>query len=357
MIELYGWNDRLQTAFAAYAARGLVPARAIAQHRSHWQLVTPDGEATGTLSGRLAFEAAPGDLPVVGDFLAISRSPGDTDAVIQSVLPRSTVFSRREAGGQGVQVIAANVDVAFLVAALNADLNPRRLERYLVAVRDSGAVPVVVLTKADLSPDPDAARDSIVAIAGGAAVVAISAIDGHGLDGLKRWLKPGTTAVLLGSSGAGKSTLLNALAEKPLMDTGAVRAADDRGRHTTRHRELFRLASGALLIDTPGMRELGLLTGDGALDESFDDVVALIASCRFASCRHDHEPGCAIRGAIADRSLSDERWNGYLKLQRELSVAHHRDAAATPPNRRAGKTRHAKVSRARLKHLSRSDED
>lgn len=355
MIELYGWSDALRSSFAPFAAQGLSPARVIAHHRGLWRLVTPHGERTGRLAGRFHLHAAPGEHPVVGDWLAVSAPDNADEAVIHALVPRATAFVRREASGAGAQVVAANVDVAFLVMALNGDLNPRRLERYLVAARDSGADPVVVLTKADLCADPDAAAHAIAAVAAGAPVVTLSALAGEGLDALAPWLRPGVTAALLGSSGAGKSTLLNALAGRGAMKTAAIRETDDRGRHTTTHRELFRLASGALLVDTPGMRELGLLAADEALDSSFDDVGALTGACRFSDCTHGREPGCAIVAALADGRLANDRWQAYLKLQRELAFAARRDDPGIEAENRARWKKIHKNQRARAKHRSRNE--
>lgn len=356
MIEDFGWSDVLQNAFAPFAAEGWMPARVTAHHRALWRLVSREGELAGRLSGRFLLEAGEGMHPVVGDWLAVSRIEGADDAVIHAMLPRRSVFTRRAVGRVGMQVVAANVDVAFLVAALNDDLNLRRLERYLVAARDSGAEPVVVLTKADLSSAPDADARNVIAIAGGAPVVTLSARTGDGLDGLRPWLKPGVTAALLGSSGAGKSTLLNALAGDALMDTGAVRASDDRGRHTTTHRELFRLPGGALLVDTPGMRELGLMDVEEALDVSFEDVTVLFGRCRFSNCRHAAEPGCAILGAIAGGELSEARWRAYLKLQGELQFeATKADPAAEAAKRSRWKQIH-KAQRAKTRFRSRNED-
>lgn len=351
MIKDYGWSEALQAAFEPHAAAGYSPARVIAHHRGLWRLQTDLGECAGRLSGRFAAEAAAGEHPVVGDWLAIDRAQDDGDALIQALMPRKSAFARRAAGGVGVQIVAANVDIAFLVAALNNDLNPRRLERYLVAARDSGAAPVIVLTKSDLSSDLERERQAVVEVAAGAPVVTLSALNGEGLDQLHRWLQPGVTAALLGSSGAGKSTLLNALAGGERMSTGAVREADDRGRHTTTHRELFRLPGGALLIDTPGMRELGLVADDDvALGESFADITALTSTCKFSDCTHLSEPGCAIIAALADESLSSERWQSYLKLHRELAFAVRKDdPAAEAANRSRWKQIH-KTQRAKYKH-------
>lgn len=355
MLDLYGWSDALQREFGPYAAQGFIPGRVVAHHRRLWRLISQPGEIAARLSGRFMLEAAPGEHPVVGDWLAVSTHDGAKEALIHASLPRKSAFTRRAPGG-GVQVIAANVDVALLVAALNNDLNPRRIERYLVAARDSGAAPVIVLTKADLSADPAAAALGVAKIAGGAPIVTISALTGDGLGELGAWLKPGASAVLLGSSGAGKSTLLNALAGRDLMSTGAIRESDHRGRHTTTHRELFRLPGGALVIDTPGMRELGLLADDAALDASFEDVVALMASCRFNNCSHANEPGCAVLAALQGDGLSNERWQAYLKLGRELAFAARReDANAEAANRARWKKVH-KAQRARYQHRKRNDE-
>ena len=356
MIELYGWTVLLQTAFAPLAAQGLLPVRVAAHHRGLWRLVTPKGEMTGRLSGRFALDAGPGEHPVVGDWLGVSQGEGAGDAMIQALLPRKTAFTRRAAGGSGVQVVAANVDVAFLVAPLNNDLNLRRLERYLVAARDSGAAPVIVLTKADLSTAPEQEIESVKSIAGDAPVVAISALTGAGLGALNAWLAPGVTVALLGSSGTGKSTLLNALAGQALMDTGAVREADDRGRHTTTHRELFRLPGGAMLVDTPGMRELGLLDVDVALDASFEDVTALLGNCRFANCSHTNEPGCAVLAALGDGALSADRWGAYLTLRRELAFAERKDTPAIEAANRTRWKQIHKAQRAKNAHRRRNEE-
>ena len=356
MIELYGWSDALQASFAPHAAAGLVPARVLAQHRGLWRVMTAEGERTARLSGRFAGDASPGEHPVVGDWLAVSPE-GVDDATVHALMPRRSAFSRRAVSGGGVQVIAANVDVVFLVAALNADLNLRRLERYLVAARESGAMPVIVLTKTDLIAEPAREIEHVADIAGGAPVVAVSALTGNGLEGLEPWLKPGLTAALLGSSGAGKSTLLNALAGARLMDTGAIRDSDDRGRHTTTHRELFRLPSGALLVDTPGMREFSVLAGDAALEASFADIVELFPHCRFGDCKHTTEPGCAVLAALAEGTLSEERWRAYLKLQGELAFeARKGDPAAEAAQRRQTKQLN-KSQRARNKMLRHTEED
>ena len=356
MIELFGWSDALHASFAPQLEQGRMPARVTAHHRGLWRVVTAEGERNARLSGRFALDAAQGEHPVVGDWLACGGQDGSDDLIIHALLPRASVFTRRAVSGGGVQFIAANIDIVFLVAALNGDLNLRRLERYLVAARESGAAPVIVLTKSDLAEDAGAAVREVEAIAGGAPVAALSARTGVGLDGLSPWLQPGRTAALLGSSGAGKSTLLNALAGTALMDTGAIRASDDRGRHTTTHRELFRLPGGALLIDTPGMREFGVLAEDAALEASFADVAELMTQCRFGDCAHATEPGCAVLAALADGALSDERWKAYQKLQKELDFEARRDDPKAQAEHRAHWKQIHKSQRAKNKFRARGED-
>ncbi|HLY81177.1 MAG TPA: ribosome small subunit-dependent GTPase A, partial [Caulobacteraceae bacterium] len=240
------------------------------------------------------------------------------------VLPRRTAFVRRAADSvTAEQVVAANVDLALLVASMNADLNPRRLERYLATAWQSGAKPVVVLTKADLAEDPEGDIADAESVAFGTPVLPVSAVTGEGMAALAAWLKPGETAVLVGSSGVGKSSLVNALAGETLMATAAIREDDAHGRHTTTHRELIRLppnamVPGALILDTPGMRELGLLDADEGLSATFDDVEEIAAGCRFNDCHHGNEPGCAVRAALDSGELDPGRWKSFVKLQKEL---------------------------------------
>ena len=324
MITVYGWSDALQQQFQTYAARGLVPARVIVQQRGLYVLAAPTGEVNALLSGRFAHAAEAGAYPVAGDWVAAAVRTAEASATIHHLLPRRSAFVRKAIGG-GAQVVAANVDVAFLVASLNADLNPRRIERYLATAWESGASPVVVLTKADLCDDPEAHKASVEAVALGVPVHVVSAVTGQGLADLSASFAPGQTAALLGSSGVGKSSLVNALAGATLMATQAIRDQDARGRHTTTHRELVLLPGGRLLLDTPGMRELGLWDAQAGVATTFADIEALFMECRFRDCAHGAEPGCAVRAALMDGALDAGRWRSYAKLQREAARLARRD--------------------------------
>lgn len=349
MLTSYGWSERLQREFETLAAEGLVPGRIIVQHRGGFRLITDAGEAEARAAGRL-MQAPPEERPVAGDWVAVERREGQDLGLIQRLLPRSSVFVRRAAGRGGVaQAVAANADVAFLVTSLNSDLNLRRLERYLATTYESGARPVVVLTKADLAEDVAGQVAEVEAVALDAPVIAVSAKRGEGLDAVAAHLEPGRTAVLLGMSGAGKSTLLNALAGAERMATAEIREDDARGRHTTTHRELVLLPSGGLILDTPGMRELGLWEVDAGLSAAFTDVEAIAAQCRFSDCSHRTEPGCAVRAALADGTLDEARWRSYEKLQAELAFEHRReDPRAAAENKKLWASRH-KAARAWIK--------
>jgi ribosome biogenesis GTPase len=343
MID-YGWGDARQIEdFAPYAARGFLPARVTVQQRGIFTLATDFGELEGRLAGRLLHDATAEGHPVVGDFVAIAARLAEEAATIHAVLPRRTAFTRMAAGGTDGQIVAANVDVALLVTSINADLNPRRLERYLATAWASGARPVVVLTKADLAADPADAVRGIEDIALGVEVLAVSAATGFGMAALGALLRPGRTAVVVGSSGVGKSTLVNALAGRTLMATGEIREADGRGRHTTTHRELFLLPGGALLLDTPGMRALGLFDAAEGVSAVFDDIEKLAEGCRFRDCAHGAEPGCAIQTALARGALDVARYKSFSKLRRELA---HEARKTDPLARVAVQKRWAALSKA-----------
>jgi ribosome biogenesis GTPase / thiamine phosphate phosphatase len=314
-LQRLGWSPFFAEPFQQYRSEGLVPGRVAVQERGSYLVYTEEGERWAEITGRLRHgTASAADFPAVGDWVAL----GDR---IHAVLPRQTKFSRKVPWLKTEeQVLAANVDVVFLVMALTErDFNPRRLERYLAMAWESGAEPVVVLSKADLCDDVPGHLAEAEAVAFGVSVHVTSAVTGDGLEELRACFSGNRTAALLGSSGVGKSTLINAFLGSELLRTNEIRS-DGRGRHTTTHRELVPLPDGGLLLDTPGMRELQLWTADSGLDETFTDVSELAARCRFNDCSHDGEPGCAVRAALADGSLATERYASYEKLQREL---HH----------------------------------
>jgi ribosome biogenesis GTPase len=319
-LTALGWDETRAEQFEPYAATGLVPGRVAVQHRGAYDVLTELGELRCDVAGRLYDESSsPADLPAVGDWVAVAARADEQGGTVQAVLPRRTKFSRKTAWQAAEeQVLAANVDVVLIVTSLNEDLNLRRLERYLTLAWESGARPVFVLTKADLAGDVEASVAEVDSIAFGVPVVPLSNVTGAGLDTLRGLLPQGVTAALLGSSGVGKSTLVNTLLGEDLLETRAIRD-DGKGRHTTTRRELVQLPGGALVIDTPGMREIQLWVADEGLEEAFEDVTELFGQCRFSDCAHESEPGCAVKAAIADGTLSTERWESYLKLQREMA--------------------------------------
>ncbi|MFC3127469.1 ribosome small subunit-dependent GTPase A [Pseudoroseomonas globiformis] len=321
MIEQYGWSEALRLAFEPHARAGYFPGRIIVQQREMHSVMTDGGSLNARLSGRLRHEAREAGHPTAGDWVALSAKSGDGKATIHAVLPRRTAFVRRAADSvQTLQVIAANVDVVFVVTSLNAELNPRRLERFLAAAWQSGAKPVVVLTKADLCEQPESQAAGIATLAAGCPVLVVSVRQGVGLDSLMDHVAPGKTCVLIGSSGVGKSTLVNALLGEERMATQAIRASDARGRHTTSYRQLVLLPGGGLILDTPGIREVGLIDAEEGLNTAFDDVEHLAQHCRFRDCGHSSEPGCAVRGALDEGRLDPARWAHFQKLTGELAA-------------------------------------
>jgi ribosome biogenesis GTPase len=315
----YGWNRDWQQRFAPLAQQGLSPARVILEHTHIYRLVTDRGEVLARVSGRFRHVArARQDFPAVGDWVGCRFDEIGRRAQIHAVSPRRSRFSRKTAGlTTDEQVVAANIDTLFIVMGCDEDFNLRRLERYLVLSSESGASPVVLLNKADKDPGAEEKRLETEALAPGVSVHLTSAKSGAGFEALADHLRPGCTIALLGSSGVGKSSIINRLLGHDLLPTREVRESDGRGLHTTRHRQLVLLPTGAMVIDTPGMRELQLWDVSEGVSGTFEDIEALASSCRFRDCRHRAEPNCAVRAGVERGELPAQRLESYLKLQDE----------------------------------------
>ena len=353
-LESLGWTERVAALFAPHAATGLVPARVSLEHTHIYRVLTPEGEWLARVSGRLRHEAAArAEFPAVGDWVAVDAPGEDGMARIRAVLPRASRFSRRAAGDRTVeQVVAANIDIVFLVAGLDGDFNPRRIERYLLVASDSGATPVVVLNKADLVDDPARQVEEVQALAPGTDVYAVSCNDPSSLAPLSAHLGTGRTGALLGSSGVGKSTIVNRIVGYDLLATRDVRISDSRGRHTSTSRQLVMLPNGGILIDTPGMRELQLWETGEAAANTFADLALLGEGCRFRDCAHQSEPGCAVIGAVAAGELPASRLDSYRKLMAEQAQQHKlQDQRAQIQDKRRAKVM-TKALNQRLKEKS-----
>jgi ribosome biogenesis GTPase len=350
LFEL-GWDHTFAAHFAAITAKDLEPARVAIEFNHNYRVLTAAGELEATASGRLKHRAGSrAEMPAVGDWVAVRKRADEDRGAIVAVLPRRSKFSRKMAGQvTDEQIVAANVDVSFVVMALDADFSVRRLERYLLLIHDSGAAPVILLTKPDLATDLEAQVAGVAALAGTVPVHVVSPKRNEGIELVARYLTPGRTGALLGSSGVGKSTIINRLAGGDVQKTREVREGDSKGRHTTTHRELVILPGGGLIIDTPGMRELQLWDVNEAVRETFDDIEALGAGCHFTDCRHRDEPRCAVKAAVEDGRLAADRLDSYLKLQEELTVlAQQQDERALLERKRQGKVG-ARALRVRLK--------
>jgi ribosome biogenesis GTPase len=345
-LTQYGWNDSVAARFARNVAEELQPARVLSERRGSYALVTANGEVDGAVSGRFRYDAMSSeDFPAVGDWVGVEMGEAGGSAIIRAVLPRLTQFARPARGDlPGAQVVAANVDVVLVVSGLDDDFNLRRLERFMTLAWASGAEPVVVLNKADLCEDIAGRLADVAGIAPGVPIRVLSAREGTGIETLTPLLDSGKTIALLGSSGVGKSTIVNALLGWERQLTKDVREDDARGRHTTTNRELMVMPNGALLIDNPGIRSVGIWDADEGLDDAFADVQAFAAECRFNDCEHGSEPGCAVRAAIARGDLPAERLASQQKLQREwAAMARRVDPAARELERRRWKGIHKSV--------------
>jgi len=322
-----GWDEAFASAFEAISpGADLQPARVVIEFNYLYRVWAEDGEQEATASGRLKHRATSrSQMPAVGDWVALRKRPNQDRGAIVAVLPRRGAFSRKVAGNlTDEQIVAANVDVVFIVMALDADFSIPRLERYLLLARDSSAAPVVLLTKPDLSDAVNARVAEVSTAAAGAPVHVVAPKAGEGLDAIGEHLPRGRTGALLGSSGVGKSTIINKLIGEDVQRTRAVRDTDAKGRHTTTHRELIVLPNGGLIIDTPGMRELQLWDVDEAVRETFEDIEQLAAGCHFTDCRHRDEPRCAVKTAVDEGKLQVRRLESYLKLQDELRILENR---------------------------------
>ncbi len=345
-LELFGVGASVRAALAADSREGSVLGRVVEERRDSLLVALEERDLRCSISGRLRHEAVDRlDVPVVGDWVGVvPPRPGIAgDGVIHAVLPRSSVLVRKEVGrGGGSQPIAANVDVVLIATSANGDFSVGRLERYVALAWESGAQPVVLLTKLDMCPNVASYVEEAQAACPGVPVVAVSAVSGAGLASLAPHLAPGRTAALVGSSGVGKSTLVNRLLGREEQRVLAIREHDATGVHTTTSRRLIPLPSGALLVDTPGMREVGLSGDDGGVESTFADIEALAADCRFRDCSHAVEPGCGVQAAIDDGRLEATRLESYEKLRREaLWMARKNDPAGRATQRKEWKKRHA----------------
>lgn len=308
-------------------ADGLIPARIIAEHRELYKIICEYGETNASLKGTFFYETTDrGSYPAVGDFVLIKHNPNGNSLIVK-VLDRISKFSRTDYSGHGAgyvktileQVVAANFDYVFILASLNYDFNIKRIERYLSAAWQSGGKPVIVLTKTDLCEDYSTQYNAIENIAKNTPIVAVSSHTGFGLEQLNEFLIPSKSIVFLGSSGVGKSSLVNALAGEEIMSVNNIREDDSKGRHTTTHRQMIKLSNGVLIIDTPGMRELGLWDADEGISETFSEIEDLFLLCKFSNCTHREEQGCAVKKAMDDGILTKKQWDSYIVQKREAA--------------------------------------
>ncbi len=347
-LERLGWTAALADLHAAQPTSSQRPVRVVAEDRGSYLVLGPAGEQRASVTGRFRHETSdPAAFPAVGDWVAVETSPAG-DTTIHAVLPRRSALIRQAAGRRTeAQVVGANLDIVFVVASLNGDLNLRRLERYIAVAWESGAQPIVLLSKADLTDDTGVILAEVQSVAAGAPVLVVSSFDGRGVEEVRALIGPGLTAAFVGSSGVGKSTLLNRLAGEERALVNEIREDDARGRHTTTRRQIHLLPEGGLVLDTPGMRELSLWDGEG-LAQSFADLDALAAECRFSDCAHGAEPGCAVQAAISAGTLGAERLDAWRKLQKE--TRHHErqvDVLARNMERRRWKA----ISKSVGKHM------
>ncbi|MBA3438380.1 MAG: ribosome small subunit-dependent GTPase A [Pyrinomonadaceae bacterium] len=352
-LSTLGWGEYFEAHFQPYEASDFNAARIVLEYKDTYRVYAEDGEQSAEITGKMRHDAANRkDLPAVGDWVVIRPRPEGNIAMIHAVLPRRSAFTRKVAGSRvEEQIVGANIDTVFLITSLNQDFNPRRIERYLTVAWDSGASPVIILSKADLCEEVEEQIAAIQNAAAGVPVHAVSVTKHSGLDELAQYFRHGQTVALLGSSGVGKSTLINHLLGHDYQRVQEVREQDDRGRHTTTRRELILLPQGGLVLDTPGMRELQLWDAEGGLHRAFEEIEAVARSCYFSDCCHKDEPRCAIREALAEGIIDAARYGNYEKLQKELNyVSRKQDISAQVTEKKRWKklTRLAS-QRARIK--------
>jgi ribosome biogenesis GTPase / thiamine phosphate phosphatase len=354
-LSTLGWNSFFQQQWNAQPRNRFVPARVVEEQRETYRVVAECGELSAEITGRLRHAATNrAAFPAVGDWVVIEPILDECKALIHDVLPRRSKLSRKEAGDRHrpgheravEQILVANVDTVLVVMSVAFGVNSRLVERYLGTVWESGAMPVLILSKADLSADPMGVAGEIAAAAPGVSIHVVSAVTGQGMDELAPYIGEKSTVVLVGSSGVGKSTIINRLLHEDVQATQAIRASDGRGRHTTTYRRLFVMPAGGVLIDTPGIRELHLWES-GGLDGAFEEISAFATQCRFRDCQHQTEPGCAVQSAIANGDLEEERLTNYLQLKRELAfLDRRRDLAAQSQERKRWK----QITKAMRRH-------
>lgn len=326
IIEEYGYSKFFRNHTEKLSLEeNLVPARVIEVHREQYKIITDRKINYAKLKGSIFYNDQTDSIyPVIGDFILVKENPYGED-VIYHVLPRKSKFSRLDSFNEKEQIVAVNFDYVFILTSLNNDFNINRIERYLASAWQSGGNPVIVLTKSDLCGDPFSYINKADKAAVGAPVFAVSSSTGEGIEELKAFIKPYSTIVLMGSSGVGKSSLVNALSGEEIMKVNSIREYDDKGRHTTTHRQLIRLENGIMIIDTPGMRSLGMWEAQDGMDTAFSDIEELKEKCRFRDCSHKGEPGCAIKEALESGELSAERWENYIKLKKETEFAERKE--------------------------------
>lgn len=345
-LNKLGWSEYFQSCFDEYSKKGYIAGRVVAAYMHIYRVCTEYGELTAEVSGKLRFEASVSkDYPAIGDWVVLNPRIEEMAGIIHEILPRKSKFSRTTADRTGrEQIVAANIDRVFIVNSLNSNFNLRRIERYLTLAWESGATPVIILSKADLCSDVEEKYNQVQEIAFGVPVHTVSSVSKEGIEELNKYLIEGETVVLLGSSGVGKSTLINELTGEQIQKIQEISRIEDKGKHTTTSRELIILKSGAMLIDTPGMRELHLWEGEDGIGEVFSDIEEIAAGCRFKNCTHENEPGCAVKQAINDGVLDRARLVNYNKMQLEIKHFERKQARSKRMNEKADKRNSSKSS-------------